>query len=728
VRRMKSLLTKSIIMIVIIIRATFSLARPFATNEPNRSEFDSLNVRFVSNWPFGPSNAVAYDSVKNIAYCSSGGGIYIVDITNPSLPCKISDAIRVRGEIEDIFFERYTQRLYIVDGYGYDLEIWNVFNDSAPYKLGVYHTPYYAWGVTVVSGIYAYVADADSGLRIINVADPANPFEIGKFYTSGLMCDVEVVNGYAYIVDCNGLMIVDVLDPTNPQLIGGYNTMGFAYSVAVSGSYAYVAHSYNGLLIFDVSDPTNPTLVGELDTPGSATTVKIQNGYAYLTDGRLRIINVADAYNPYEVGNFWSPHSIYNVTVSGSNAYLPNSVDGLRIIDCTDPTTPLEIGNYDTPGSIAAIYIDGQYVYLAGQRDCFAIIDKSNILYPYEIGRCYGLGYTQAMTIEGSYAYVAGGFEDLQIINIADPANPTIVTNYDTPGDAMGIDVAGNYAYVADFDSGMCVLDISDPANPFEVGSYSFPALVNDVVVDPPYAYVATGDSGLRILNITDPTNPNEVDHCDVPSAYRIVKHGTLAYIASMSNGLQIVNIDNLSHPRVIGTYLPPMMTAWDVAVSDNYAYVLGYWDMMVVDVSNPASPEEVGYYHVPYPSSDLAALSSYIFFPFYDIGLQIFNNQLFEMNETSERLTNIELRILQNPISKGNIKLQYCMCKSLKTMLYLYNTLGQKINEMVLPEQEGTVNWRMTDIRGNQLPSGIYFIKAICGPYSTTVKAIVVR
>jgi hypothetical protein len=416
------------------------------------------------------------------------------------------------------------------------------------------------------------------------------------------------------------------------------------------------------------------------------------------------------------------------VVVSGSYAYLPNSVDGLRIIDCSDPTNPWEIGAYDTPGNAVALAIDNQYVYLAGVRDCFSVIDITNILSPHEIGRCYQMGYTQAMTIEGSYAYVAGSFEDLQIIKIADPADPTIVSNYDTPGDAMGVDVAGNYAYVADFDSGICVLDISNPANPFVVGSCAIPGLAQDIIVNPPYAYVAATNSGLRILNILDPTDPYEVDHCDVPGAYRIVKCGTLVYIASPSDGLQIVNIDNLSHPHVIGSYLPPMMTAWDVAVSDNYAYVLGYWDIMVVDVSNPAAPQEVGYYHVPYSSSDLAALSSYVLIPLHDIGLQIFTNQLFEINETYERLTNIELRILQNPTSNGNIKLQYRMPKSLKTVLYLYNILGQKINEMILPEQEGTVNLRMTDIRGNQLSSSVYFIKAKCGSYSTTVKAIVVR
>lgn len=42
---------------------------------------DSLNVRFVGNWPFGPSNAVAVDTARSIAFCGSGGGVYILDVS-----------------------------------------------------------------------------------------------------------------------------------------------------------------------------------------------------------------------------------------------------------------------------------------------------------------------------------------------------------------------------------------------------------------------------------------------------------------------------------------------------------------------------------------------------------------------------------------------------------------------------------------------------------------------
>ena len=70
---------------------------------------------------------------------------------------------------------------YVADGYS-GLRIINVTNPAAPSDAGFYDTPDTANGVAV-AGSYAYVADGSSGLRIINVTNPAVPFETG-FYDS----------------------------------------------------------------------------------------------------------------------------------------------------------------------------------------------------------------------------------------------------------------------------------------------------------------------------------------------------------------------------------------------------------------------------------------------------------------------------------------------------------------------------------------------------------------
>jgi hypothetical protein len=66
--------------------------------------------------------------------------------------------------------------------------------------VGYYNTPDFAWGVAVV-GDYAYVADENSGFRVIDVSEPSKPQEVGYYNTPGFAWGVAVVSGYAYVAD-----------------------------------------------------------------------------------------------------------------------------------------------------------------------------------------------------------------------------------------------------------------------------------------------------------------------------------------------------------------------------------------------------------------------------------------------------------------------------------------------------------------------------------------------
>jgi hypothetical protein len=149
---------------------------------------DSLNCRFVGNWPFGPSLAVALDSSRNLAFCGSGGGVYVLDVSDPALPVKRSE-ISTRGAVNGLCY--LNNRLYVADGLA-GLRIISVSDPANPVEVGFYDTPGYAYGVAVV-GNYAYVADYFAGLRVISVSDPAHPTEVGFYETPGAANGVAVV-------------------------------------------------------------------------------------------------------------------------------------------------------------------------------------------------------------------------------------------------------------------------------------------------------------------------------------------------------------------------------------------------------------------------------------------------------------------------------------------------------------------------------------------------------
>ena len=141
-----------------------------------------------------------------------------------------------------------------------------------------------------VSGNYAYVADHDAGLQVIDVSNPTNCVRVGGYHAAGLTLSVAVAGNYAYMAINGGLFrVIDVSNPTNCVPVGYYDTSGDAYGVAVSGNYAYVAAS-SGLDVIDVSDPTNCVRVGGYDTGDYAIGVAVVAGGIYVADGAAGLL------------------------------------------------------------------------------------------------------------------------------------------------------------------------------------------------------------------------------------------------------------------------------------------------------------------------------------------------------------------------------------------------------------------------------------------------------
>ncbi|MFN9177146.1 MAG: DUF4347 domain-containing protein, partial [Dolichospermum sp.] len=210
----------------------------------------------------------------------------------------------------------------------------------APTLVGNYNTSDWARGVQVV-GNYAYVADSDSGLQIIDISNPSTPTLKGNYNTSGAAFGVQVVSNYAYVADVySGLQMIDISNPTTPTLKGNYDTSGWAYGVQVVGNYAYVADYFSGLQIIDISNPTTPTLKGNYDTSGYAQGVQVVGNYAYVADGGtgLQIIDISNPSTPTLKGNYNTSGNARGVQVVGNYAYVADSGSGLQIIDVSEFT------------------------------------------------------------------------------------------------------------------------------------------------------------------------------------------------------------------------------------------------------------------------------------------------------------------------------------------------------------------------------------------------------
>jgi len=273
-----------------------------------------------------------------------------------------------------------------------------------------------------ISGNYAYMADGNSGLTIIDISNPTNPGNPVYMNTNGSGRDISVVGDYAYVADGDsGLAIIDISDPTNPGNPVYMDTNGSAFGITVSGNYAYIGDWTSGLAIIDISDPTSPGSPVYMDTTGNASGIAVNGNYVYLADNAsgLAIIDISNPASPGSPVYKDTTGAVYDVTIIGNYAYLADASSGLAIIDISDPTNP---GN--------PVYKD--------TNDNSVGID-----------------------VVGNYAYLANFDSGLAIIDVSDPTNPGTLIYKDTSGRSYGVSISDNYAYVADDLSGLAVIPLN---------------------------------------------------------------------------------------------------------------------------------------------------------------------------------------------------------------------------------------------------------------------------
>jgi hypothetical protein len=604
---------------------TLAAIGPSSTSSPgNITGPDVLKVELAGQIG-GAVRAVAV--AGNYAYVGVGPRLMIFNITDPTHPTIVGQTAVLPGIVSDIAVEG--SHAFIATGYPGGLRIINVADPAAPFEAG-----FYASGEArqiAVAGSYAYVADNWHGLRVINVTNLASPVQVGIYNTPDFIQDVTVVGNYAYVSDGNsGLRVINVTNPVAPVEVGFYDTPGYTYGVAIAGSYAYIADGFLGLRVINVTNPDALVEVGFYNTYGYVYSVAVAGSYAYVADGhlgQLRIINVANPAAPVSVGAYNTTGDVRNVTVVGSYAYVAEYDRGLRVINVANPVAPVSVGSYDTPGLAYGVAAQGSHAYLSTGSAGLRIVNVSNPAAPVSTGFYDTPGDTIGAALVGNYAYVADGDAGLRVINVADPAAPAEIGIYDTSDHTFGVAVEGDYAYVTDGDGGLRVINIANAAAPVEVGAYDTPGAAKGVAIAGNYAYVADFQARFRVINIANPTALIEVGalvSVTPGNANHVVVAGRYAYVADGFGGLQIIDIANPTAPAEVGVYNTPG-SANGVALADGYAYVADDGTgLRVINVANPTAPAEVSFYDTPGRSYGVTVAGNYVYVADYEGGLLI--------------------------------------------------------------------------------------------------------
>lgn len=302
-----------------------------------------------------------------------------------------------------------------------------------------------------VDGGLAVVSRYGDGLRIVSLAEPDDPIDLGFYpFPDGDLNDVKLVRATSgaltAVLGSNPVHVVDLSTPSAPQLVAD---LGFgAHTVFVEGTRAYFASGLDGVIpVYDLADPARPQLLGQWEAPEPFARyhdLYVEAGIAYLSDssgGGLDVVDLSDPARPARIGfeaiddgsdRYW--HSAGVVRLPDRTLALSSDEgegSGLRVLE----------GDPDSPGFLSTIAE-------------WHLRDEVSI---------------HNFEVDGSRAYIAHYLDGIRVVDLAVPEAPAMIGWFNTwiPGtetalaggtQGLDIDPASRRIYVADAHRGLLIL------------------------------------------------------------------------------------------------------------------------------------------------------------------------------------------------------------------------------------------------------------------------------
>lgn len=417
--------------------------------------------------------------------------------------------------------------------------------------------------------------------------------------------------GQSFSISCNGpgnivfagsgagVIILDVSTPSSPVELGEIHTRGLVDAIYFdeATNRMYLCTYFSGFEIWDVSNFAAPVRLGRGSTEGLPRGGIFASGnYVYVVtvaDG-VQVFDVSDPSSPVNTGNcpLSATNFAWNSAKSGDYIFVAIGNGGMKVVDVSDPVNPHVAGSsgFLTTG----VWVDNGFAYVVGYNFGIRILDLSDLTNITQVGNTSLAGYPSRITVIGNYAYVANSTSStgggINVVDISIPASPSLVSTYAGYADY----VTGNGQVVAFTGSSLpcTILTITDPANPLLACTYPLPVSTRDIAVSGNYAYSAS--NGFRVFDISDKTHPIQVGYDSNDGALIGLAGDEAVYIResmTANNPVMIMDISNPASPSKIGQYMAPVMTN-DLAIKDHNAFIACWWDgFRVVDFQDPTNP-----------------------------------------------------------------------------------------------------------------------------------------
>lgn len=350
------------------------------------------------------------------------------------------------------------------------------------HTVGLLNTSGDSRGVFAADG-WAYLADGDGGVLVVDVCDFAHPVVVAHLPLPGVAQAVTATGRYLYVAAGDGgLSVVDIDRRETPHVVGHAETAGGARDVAVAvrrtsrppqpplvETFAYVADDVLGLAVFDVSDPSQPKARGIENTPGRARAVRVDGDVAYVADEQLglRVVSVASVDDPWLVRAVATPGKARDVAVSGGYAYIADGIAGLTVVDVASPAAAAVVRTIDTAGGANAVALGSGrgegFLYVAAAAEGVLVFDLTDPAAPRLVSRSYAEGVATGLAWDNGLLFAADNSAGLRVIDVTEPLrSPFLARTLPIRSDPIGLLADGDFFYVANHTYGVFVEEWRD--------------------------------------------------------------------------------------------------------------------------------------------------------------------------------------------------------------------------------------------------------------------------
>jgi PKD repeat protein len=389
------------------------------------------------------------------------------------------------------------------------------------------------WGTCVeISGKYAFVAGAVSGITVYDMTNPGSPVNLARVSASGVI-DMEVVDNYYLLAaESGGFEVFDISDVTNIEKLntgpapgapvqpypsegplvaeqvepsGGVYSFNGSCRPIINGNYLYVASSGTGWRVLDISNPESPTIVTQVEIPAAQDAV-ISGRYAYTVEqGGIAVVDLDNPDNPSLLGSCDLEDSVDSLAYENgtvcATGYLTDE-HMLFIVDAVNPRSPWKMLGCMVDGQCWDVVMADGYAYVAADEKGVAIIDVDPPERPSVVGYIDIRDKARTINLYQNHLIVTGQGRTVAVLEIKSPGNIQFVKDIVASYSVASFYIENGVGYAGTWDTRILRFDVDPPADLTELEPIGTGFKVDDIVVRNRLGFIVSRDEGFHIVKL----------------------------------------------------------------------------------------------------------------------------------------------------------------------------------------------------------------------------------